>query len=618
MSTGEGAAAGKPAAVTMTTRQHIAWLWDYWKPHRRFLIFLFFFTLVSSAVAIAYPLVFRRVIDGVYANIEGKLPERTELSRLLGILGLIALGRMVAGFYPGFRAWMNLKLEKGVRERVFDSILGKDHTFFGKLRTGDLVTRLTEDISEYPRIAWFGCSGVFRFIDSFSKFAFCVGAMFLLDVRLALLAMIPVPLMLYVFYRARQELGSTYRRQQEAVSRTNNTIEAAFAGIRIVKAFNAAEGQQARLSGILRERIGIQLKLQRLVVLVHEMDHIASRLGQVIVLSVGGVAVIEGRLSIGTLYAFYVYLDMLIQPMMDLPNLFVTARQAFVSIDREEEILRHPVRPRTGTAPSAPLRELAMRGVSFRYAEGHTSVLEGVDFTVPQGRRVAIVGPVASGKTTMLRVLAGALPPREGRYTINGRDFSDYDWADLRGRIGYVPQESLLFSETIEENVAFGRSASEDWVRRCLEIAQMGPELARMDKGIATQLGQRGTLVSGGQKQRIAIARALAGRPELLLLDDCTSSLDARNEDLFWAGLEEAFSDVTTFVVSHRLATIRRAHTILVLDRGRLVDQGTHAELAGRCAVYQSFLHVQERKKALQGEADEEGSPEDGVGVPGA
>lgn len=609
-------ARGAAPPVSMTTREHVAWLWGFWRPHRKFLVFLVFFTLVSSAVAIAYPLVFKQVIDGVYTKMEGAAPERVELVRLLGILALIAGGRVIAGFYPAFRAWMNLKLEKDVRERVFGSILGKDHAFFGKHRTGDLVTRLTEDISEYPRIAWFGCSGVFRFVDSFSKFAFCVGAMLMLDTRLALLAMTPVPLMLYVFYRARQELGSTYRRQQEAVSRTNDMIEAAFAGIRIVKAFNAAEGQEARLAGILRERIGIQLRLQRLVVLVHEMDNIASRLGQVIVLAVGGAAVLDGRLSVGTLYAFYVYLDMLIQPMMDLPNLFVTARQAFVSIDREEEILRHPQRARAGTAAAEPLREVAVDGASFRYADGAPDALADVTFAIPHGRRVAIVGPVASGKSTLLRVLAGILPLRQGRYAINGRAFDAYAWEDLRGRIGYVPQESLLFSETIEENVAFGRPAAEDWVRRCLEVAQMGPELARMEKGLATQLGQRGTLVSGGQKQRIAIARALAGRPDVLLLDDCTSSLDARNEDLFWAGLEEAFPDVTTFVVSHRLATIRRADTILVLDHGRLVDKGTHDDLALRCAVYQSFLLTEERRKSLQIDARvDPSSSEDGVGV---
>ncbi|MDM7914381.1 MAG: ATP-binding cassette domain-containing protein, partial [Candidatus Eisenbacteria bacterium] len=231
-----------------------------------------------------------------------------------------------------------------------------------------------------------------------------------------------------------------------------------------------------------------------------------------------------------------------------------------------------------------------------------------------RGERIAIVGPVASGKSTLLRLLAGLLPAQEGEYTIDGRPFRAIEWGALRGRLGYVPQESLLFSETVQENVSFGRDADPEWVRRCLEVAQMGPDLERMKDGIATQLGQRGALVSGGQKQRIAIARALAGRPDLLLMDDCTASLDARHEDLFWNALAETFHGVTVFLVSHRLATIRRADRILVLDHGRIVDEGTHDELARRCDVYRQFLLIEQKRSHLAGEAEAEaaGAPSAG------
>lgn len=596
----------------MNRREHIAWLAAFWRPHRRFLVFLFFFTLVSSAVAIAYPLVFKRVIDGVYRSISAAHPGSEELTKLLGILALIALGRFIAGFYPAFRAWMNLKLEKDVREKVFGSLLEKDYTFFGKFRTGDVVTRLTDDIADYPRIAWFGCSGIFRFIDSSSKFLFCIGAMLMLDWRLALLSMIPIPIMIFVVYRAQRALSTTYKRQQEAVSRTNSQIESAFSGIRIVKAFNAEEGQRTRLAEVLEERIGIQLRLAKLFVLLFSMDNIASRLGQVVVLSVGGLLVMGDRMSLGTLYAFYVYLDMLIHPMTDLPNLFVTARQAFVSIDREEEILQTPiVVRREGRMPhDAPIAALALEAVGFRYREELAPALEGISLSVARGEKVAVVGAIASGKSTLLRLLAGLLPAQSGRYDIDGRAFEQWDWTLLRARVGYVPQESLLFSETIGENVAFGRPAEADWVRRCLEIAQMGPDLAAMKDGLETPLGQRGTLVSGGQKQRIAIARALAVRPDVLLLDDCTASLDARNEDRFWAALEEQFPGITVLLVSHRLATIRRADRILVLDHGRTADLGTHEELAARCEIYREFLVTAERRTHLGIEAAAAGTRE--------
>jgi ATP-binding cassette subfamily B protein len=424
--------------------------------------------------------------------------------------------------------------------------------------------------------------------------------MLLLDVQLALLSLAPVPLMLLVFYFARRELGETARRQQEAISRTNNALESAFGGIRIVKAFNGQAGQEQRLGAILEERIGIQFNLARLVVLVHQMDNIVARIGQVVVLAVGGLQVLDGTLSLGTLYAFYVFLDMLIRPMMDLPNLFVTARQAFVSIDRVDEVIRYPVPERAGAAAPDPLARLELRDVAFRYAPDLPPALEDITLSVEAGQKVAVVGAVGSGKSTLLRLVAGLLHPERGAYRFNGAEFDAWDWSRLRHRIGYVPQESLLFSETILANVAFGRDIDEAWAASCLDAAQMAPDLERMPEGVATKLGRTGTLVSGGQKQRIAIARALAGRPDLLLLDDCTSSLDARNEDRFWQRLAETSPDTAVLVVSHRPTTIRRADHIVVLDRGRLVDQGTHAELADRCAPYREFLVAEERRERLQ------------------
>ncbi|MCE9636440.1 MAG: ABC transporter ATP-binding protein/permease [Planctomycetes bacterium] len=595
-----------PAGLRMTTRESLAWLGALWRPHRGFAAFLVLMTLLTSAVAVGFPLAWRQVIDGLGAVPEGGRLGDEQLLHYAKILVLIAVGRIVVSFYPAFRAWMNLAIEKQVRERVFASILAKDHTFFGRFRTGDLVTRLTEDITDYPRVSWFACSGIFRFIDSLSRVFFCVGAMLLFcDARLALYSMIPVPLMLWVFYLARKELSVMYRRQQAAISRTNDTLEAALSGIRIVKAFNADAGQERRLAAVLDDRAGTALRLAKLNAIVHQSDNVVTRVGQVVVLCVGGFRVLDGTLSLGTLFALHLYLDMLVHPMIDLPNLFVAAQQAFVSIAREEEVLRTPDAQRT-VAPDrrdVSFEPVALDGVTFRYRPDTPPALRDVTFTVPRGSRVAVVGAVASGKSTLLRVLAGLLPADEGACRFGGRPLAAWDWSALRARIGYVPQESLLFSDSIEENVAFGRDADPAWIRACLDAAQMGGDLARMDAGTGTRLGRGGTLVSGGQKQRIAIARALAGRPNLLLLDDCTSSLDARNEDRLWDGIRAALPGVTVFVVSHRPATIRRADTILVLERGRLVDSGTHDELSRRCAAYGEFLLVEERKAHIAGDA---------------
>jgi ABC-type multidrug transport system fused ATPase/permease subunit len=600
------AAAGHDAdaAEQVGPRSGLAWIWSYWRPHRGFLVFLFIFTLVSSGVTIAYPMVFKLVLDHLARAAKetgGKIPEPA-VHRVLLFLGAIAMGRFVAGFYPSFRAWMNLKIDVDVREAVFRQILRKDFRFFHRFATGDLSTRLMDDISEYPKIAWFSCSGIFRAVDAASRLVFCVAVMLLLNWRLTVLSLLPLPVMMYVIYRVRARLTEAGEAQQKAISTTNEMLEKTFSGIRIVKAFSAEPGQTRALGRILDDRIGVQYRLQRLWATITTFDTVASRIGQLVVLAVGGALAVRGEVTVGTLYAFFIYLDMLVQPMWDLPNLVVTSRQAFVSINREEELIRFPVEvEHRGEGASLPRFEtLAFEGVRCAYEKGRPA-LEGISFQAHRGTVLAVVGPVASGKSTLLKLTAGLLLPSEGHILVNGRPLSEWRWDDYRTRIGYAPQDSLLFSESIRENVSMGRpvppnAGGGDWVHRVLAVARMEDELAVLPLGTETVLGQKGSKVSGGQRQRISIARSLYGQPELLLLDDCTASLDAENEDRLWAGLRAVLPDATVLLVSHRLATIRRADRILVLDGGRLADQGTHDELATRCPVYRRFLEREEER----------------------
>jgi ATP-binding cassette, subfamily B, multidrug efflux pump len=593
-----------------TAGDRLRWLWRYWTPHRHWLVLLALLTLVSTAVTVAYPLVVGKVLDRLRVILSGTGPTGS-IAQILLVLGGIMVGRFLAGFYPATRAMMNLRLEVAVREDVFGRLMGKDHAFATKFRTGDVVTRLTDDVAEFPKIAWFGCSGIFRAIESASKMIFCLAAMGAIHWKLALFAVVPLPIMMWVFYSLRHRLRTYMQSSQQMISKTNDQLEAAFSGIRIVKAFRAEEGQKKRLAEIMQERVRIFFGLVRLQMLVQSLDMVASRFGQMIVLAFGGFMVIRGELTVGTLYAFYVYLDMLTQPMMDVPFLFMAGQQAFVSIDRAEEIRSYPVRyAREGERGLEEIEEIAFDGVSFAYEDGR-KVLDGISFRAPAGSRIAIVGPVASGKSTVLKLIAGILAPAEGEVRVNGRPLPEWNWTDYRTRIGYVPQEGVLFSETIEKNVLFGRAArpgdgtDEQWARRCLSVAQMDDDLHQLPDGVRTVVGQKGGLVSGGQKQRVAIARALAGRPQVLLFDDCTAALDAQNEDRFWHDLAVECGGRSAFIVSHRLATIRRADVILVLERGRLVDQGTHEELAVRCQTYREFLHTEEAKAHLAEKAVE-------------
>ena len=608
-------------------RAHLGWIWSYWGGHKSIIAILVLLTLVSTAVAVFYPLALRWVLDRLGEMLAGE-GASGEIGMVLLVLVATAFGRFLAGFYPATRALMNLWLDRDIREDVFAEIMKKDYRFNNTFRTGDVVTRLTDDIYEFPKISWFGCSGIFRAVESSSKLIFCLAVMMTLNWKLTLLSIIPLPFMMWFFYSLRHKIRHYVQGSQRAISKTNNLLEAAFSGIRIVKAFRAEEGQKTRLGGLMKERRGIFLNLMKLQTVLWSLDTLASRLGQMIVIAVGGFMVINNEMTIGTLFAFFVFLDMLAHPMMDLPHLFMTAQQAFVSVDRVEEIRNFPVTvTRHSGSRMGEVSQIAFEDVSFSY-DGSRDSVAGVSFQVQAGERVAVVGPVASGKSTLLKLMAGILEPSQGRVVINGRPLSDWDWDTYKTLLGYVPQEGVLFSKSIRENVVFGRAvpgesrepraedeaearddAADAWANRWLSVAQMQDDLAELPEGMDTIVGQKGSLVSGGQKQRIAIARALAGQPQLLLFDDCTAALDARNEDRFWSQLDEELGDCTCFIVSHRLATIRRADRILVLEDGQLVDKGTHEDLAERCETYREFLRTERRKAQLKADASDEPLP---------
>jgi ABC-type multidrug transport system fused ATPase/permease subunit len=529
---------------------------------------------------------------------------------------VIAFGRFLAGFYPAVRAWVNLRIDTAVRTQVFASIQEKDHTFFNRFRTGDLVTRLMDDIAEYPKLAWFSCSGLFRALESTSKLIFCVVVMFWLSAKLSLISILPLPIMLWIIYRLRQQLREAYQAQQQSISETNDSLESAFTGIRILKAFTAEPDQSRRLEEILERRVDVQFRVKRLFAIIQILNRVAGRLGQLVVIGYGGVLIARGELTLGTLYAIYIYLDMLVEPMVDLPNLFVTSRQAFVCMDREEEVLRFPTKARIsadradstgdrgdlataqkhGPNPQQPpdselgqLRSINLRNIGVEYEPGRAA-LEEINLDLRAGEKIAVVGEIGSGKTTLLHLLAGLVHPGSGKISVNDRDIDSVNWSDYRSQIGFVPQESLLFSETIGENVHLGRESIGMDLDRVLEISGMREEIQEMQRGEDTPLGQKGTRISGGQRQRLSIARALSGQPQVLLLDDCTASLDAANEDRLWDGIDRWIPDAIVVLISHRLATIRRADRIVLLDQGRVSDAGTHAELEERSSLYREYL----------------------------
>ncbi|MGE0707447.1 MAG: ABC transporter ATP-binding protein [Planctomycetota bacterium] len=575
---------------TRYLRDKAAWIARAWRGSRRFLPVLLFMTLLSTTITLAYPLAFGAVLERLRALEPGDAGGVDEVRGWVWVLIAIALGRLVAGFYPAWRALVNSRIEWLVRERAFQRVLAKGYRFFTHFRTGDIVSRLTEDIAGYPKIAWFCCSGLFRALDSLSRVLFCLGVMVWLDARLALWSLLPVPLMVSVFFALNQRLRAAAVAQREAASETSSILEAFFSGVTVVQAHNAEARLGDQLAGHLEERAGDELRLARLWVMFSIFFQALNVVGQLVVVLVGGMRVLEGSLELGTFFAFYLYLGLLLAPMMDLPNLLVTARQAFVCMERLDELDAFDRAGEGGACRGAVevsgVERLELRGGEHRHdprraaaadevADGVTAEgfrLGPIDLELRRGERVALVGEVGAGKTTLLRVLSGVLPPARGEVLVDGVPLAELSGESYRRALGYVPQAPILFSASVRENVLLGREEDPALLARALRLAGLSDEIAALPGGLDHELGLRGAGLSGGQRQRLTIARALYGSPRLLLLDDLTAALDAENEERFWEAVLEEDPEVTVLAATHREATARRMDRALRLERGRLAQ----------------------------------------------
>ena len=602
---------------------HIAWIRAVWSEKKGLVALLFFLTLLSSAVAVLYPYLSKLLLDTIQGLVEtpGAGDPMTEVDRLLMLFLAVGLAGLVASLFPGIRGVANSMFEHLIRGKYFRKVLAKDYGFFARFSTGDVVTRLTDDLYDFPKLSWFLCSGIFRAVESISKVVFCLIAMFLLNPKLTLYSLIPLPVMIVIYYVTQDRIYDTFQKNQESISAVNTRLELSFSGVRIIKAYACEDKYRRFFKNVLEQRLGTELAVAKLEVVLHLIYQYIDYVAQVGIVFAGGLMAVRGEISIGTFYAFYTYLTMLIIPILDIPQLFVSGKRAFVNIDRLEEIARHPV-PAASEHPRTidSLKSVEFRGVTFRYGDygdngdraenardngdigdkdngdigdngdRAENALTDISFSIGPGERVGVIGPVGSGKSTLMKSILGLLPPSTGEIRVNGVDLREVDLPSYRALLGYVPQEALLFSGTLRENVDFGsQEPSDDLFRSAVEAAQMADEIRAFSDGERTVVGQRGVSLSGGQKQRMAIARAIARKPELLIFDDITASLDAANEERLMRRLDELPRALSLVIVSHRLSTLQYVDKVLFLDQGRVLGFGRHEELLAT-PRYQAFM----------------------------
>lgn len=553
--------------------------------------------ILVDAGNIAMPQFIKSAIDLVAS---GRADSRTLPPILAAMLGLAATVAGMRFLWRYFIHGSSRRIETAMRDRLFAKLMDMSGDWFRANRSGDIMARATNDMSAIRQATGMG---FITFIDGVFMSTAILVVMFVSAPGTAAWTVIPLPFVTALIILFGRMTGSRFRRVQEVFSRLSEIAQETVSGIRVVKAFVKEEHFGSIFAKSNDEYRDASMSLVRVFGFFFPFIAFLSGLTTVILLLAGGSSVVANRMSPGEIVAMLAYLDMLIWPMMGAGFTVNTIQRGLASLRRVNAILE--AEPSIVSLPGAidesPRGDIQIRGLVVRYEGATAPALAGIDISVTRGSTLGILGRVGSGKSTLLRALPRLVDPPAGSVLIGGRDVRDYTLPALRGAIGFVPQDSFLFSDTISANVRFGKPDLDPArFARVTAIAALDGDVEAFPEGWETVVGERGLTLSGGQKQRVAIARALAVDPEILVLDDALSAVDADTEERILDALLAERCGRTNIIVSHRVSTLRHADSIVVLDGGKIVQRGTHAELmADGAGFYAEIASLQALEASL-------------------
>ncbi len=552
--------------------------------------------LMNSAWALIPPIVGRAIDDMQKAGIS---------LHKIGMLALLLLA--VSGTKAIFQfliRWIVIGVSRDIefdlRNDLFLHLETLSHSFYQRTRTGDIMARATNDLNAVRMLLGPG----FMYTANTIVFtAIALGFMMHISYRLTFYAFLPLPVVSIIVQYFGRRIHERFERIQAMFSEISARAQENFSGVRIIRAYVQEEAEIEGFEVANREYISRSLTLVRLMGMLWPTLETMLGLAIVLVLWLGGREVLYGRISVGDFTAFNTFMAQLTWPVIALGWVINIFQRGTASLGRIDQLMRE--RPEIADAanvrqrPELPLcGDIEFRNLNFAY--NGTPVLKDINLRIPSGSSLAIVGPTGSGKTTLVSLIPRIYESEPGSVLIADRAVREYPLADLRRNIGFVPQETFLFSETIRENIAFGvQNASDEQVRWAADAASIGNEIENFSEQYNTLVGERGITLSGGQKQRTAIARALIRNPRILILDDALSSVDTQTEDRILNHLREVMRDRTTIFISHRVSTVRNADRIAVLHGGRIVELGTHEELIAANGYYTDLYNKQMLEEEL-------------------
>jgi ABC-type multidrug transport system fused ATPase/permease subunit len=552
------------------------------RPYRGRVVLMLGALLVATAAALAPPYLAGKAIDdGIRAGDTGALT----------IILILFIAAAVVNWGASYAqtlliSWIGQRALQDLRIQLFEHLQRLSIGFYSRNKTGVLISRITNDVQALDQLVTEGIATLF----SSTLMLFGTAAILLvLDPGLAVITFLTFPVLLIASVAFRLASSGAYRLTREKIAGVTSYLQETLSGVRIVRAFGQEPRHKARFAELNDEHREANMKTVYLNAAYFPSVELLSAVATAAILVYGGNQVIDGALTIGVLASFVFYLQSFFDPIQSLSQLYTTYQAGMAALDKIFELLDEE--PDLGDRPGAVelprLRgEIEFDDVTFSYG-GDDPALCSVDLHIPPGQTVALVGATGAGKSTLAKLVARFYDPDHGRVLVDGHDLRDVTEHSLRSQLGIVPQEGFLFSGTVRDNIAFGRpDATEDQIREAALAVGAHEFIERLPEGYDTEVGERGGQLSAGQRQLVAFARAAAADPRILILDEATSNVDVRTEAQIERGLRRLLAGRTALVIAHRLSTIRGAGRILVLDRSRIVEQGTHEELLEADGAY--------------------------------